>query len=293
MRRLQITLLLIGIVVTFTGVGFLMSYWSDYSSNLGNIDTCINAGWSSNIVSGTRVEMYIVPNWFGKDDNLLEITLWGSVYTNSSTDNATFILLVPFCIRSIVNQSAIDMYSFHAQWSIQNIGSSASVVYFEVKPIPNNLSMPYFDNIDVLVDLEFTHLTAMDNHGSYTVTLPFGGGIPFSIFDKLEFNPTFAVNLNSNITFGLLLKGGLAFTSSSPEFISQGFDFGLPYHGLNQSISLLSLNYHPTLPLTITFQDSDEVNSSVQNQALAFTLLGVGIPIAISALVELIKKKTG
>lgn len=282
-------------MVTLVGGSFLISYWSDYSSNLGTLSTNVNAGWSSNIISGARIEMYIAPNFFGKDSNLLELVLWGSAYTNKSTDNATFILIVPFCIKSIVNRPAnsTDSQVFSIEWSIQNIGSNASVVYCTLKPIPNNYSMPYFDNVNVLIDLRFTQLTAIDNRGSYTVTIPFGEGISPNVANKIRFTSSypFPVDLTKNITFGFLLKGGLVFTSSFPEFASQNFDNGLPYHGGSPSESLLSLNYHLTSSLTITFQDSDEVNSSFFDQAFGFTLLGVGIPITISAIVELVEKK--
>jgi hypothetical protein len=55
--------------------------------------------------------------------------------------------------------------------------------------------------------------------------------------------------------------------------------------------SMLSFNYDSKSSLTITFEDSDEVNLSFLEQALAFTLLGVGIPIVVSACIELVKMK--
>lgn len=293
-QKLQVTLLVVGIAVTSIGLGFLLSYWSDYSNNLGTLSTNINAGWSSNIVSDATVQMWIAPNWFGKDDNLLVIRLWGIVDTNSSADNATFILLVPFNIKSIIGQS-IDMQFFNADWSIQNIGSSASVVYFELKPLANNSFMPSWDFVNALVDLRFTHLPSLDNHGRYTVAIPFGGGSTENVLKSMKFMPSMPlpVDLNKNITFSLLMKGNLVLTSSFPQYASQNINYGLPFHESNESESMLSFNYHSTSSLTITFEDSDEINLSFFKQALAFTLLGVGIPIIVSACVELVKMKAG
>jgi hypothetical protein len=157
--------------------------------------------------------MYIVLNWFGKDDNLLEIVLWGTD-TNTSAENVTFILLVPFDVKAVITPS-----SDAGVWSIVNIGS-ASAVCFKLIPVPNGFSGPSWDFIDTYVDLRFTHLPALDNHGSYTVTIPFGQGTTQDVLESIRFITSeypFPVDLNNNITFGFLLKGSLAFTSSFPE----------------------------------------------------------------------------
>jgi hypothetical protein len=285
--KVQVIVLVLGLAVTFAGLGGLILYWSGYSNNLGTLSTNINAGWSSNIISNARVELYIVPNWFGKDDNLLEIVLWG-INTNTSAENVTFILLVPFYVNAIITPS-----NDGGVWSIRNVGS-ASVVCFKLTPISNDFSGPSLDFINTYADLRFTHLPALNNHGTYTATIPFGQGTTLDVLKSIEFITSeypFPVDLNKNITFGFLLKSNLAFISSSPESAVQGFTIGLPYHYSNQSESLLSLNYHPTSALTITFQDSGEVNTSFSEQALGFLLLGVGIPIIVSSYVELIKMK--
>jgi len=238
--------------------------------------------------------MWIAPNWFDKDDNLLEIKLWGIVDTNSSADNATFILLVPFNIKSIIDQS-IDMQFFSADWSIQNIDSSASVVYFELKPPANNSFIPSWDFVNALVVLRFTHLTSLRNHGRYTIAIPFGGGSTVNVLKSMKFMPSMPlpVDLNRNITFSLLMKSNLVLTSSFPEYASQNINYGLPFHESNEPESMLSFNYHSMSSLTITFEDLDEINLSFLEQALAFTLLGLGIPIFVSACVELVKMKAG
>jgi len=291
-QKLPVILLVIGIVVAFAGTSFLFIYWFDYSNNLNTLSTNINAGWSSNIVSDASVQMWIVPNYYGKDDNLLGIRLWGVVDTNRSADNATFILLVPFNIKSIIDQS-IDMQFFNADWLIQNIGSNASAVYFELKPLANYSFMPSWDFVNALVDLRFTHLTSFDNHGRYTVAIPFGGGSTLEILKSMKFMPSMPlpVDLNKNITFSLLMESNLVLTSSSPEYASQNVNYALPYHESMES--MLSFNYDSKSSLTITFEDSDEINLSFLEQALGFTLLGVGIPIIVSACVELVKMKVG
>lgn len=295
-HELAAIVIILGIAVTITGMSFLSAYWSDYSNDLGTITTNINAGWSSNMISDAKVQMWIAPNYFGRDDNFLEIALLGTADTNRSFDNATFILLVPFDITSILGHSNdTDSVFFAGNWSIQNIGSSATAVYYELQPPANNSFMPSWENINTVVDLRFKHLPSLYNHGSYTAVIPFGGGVgsldtlfAMKIVPSLPFGP---VNLDKNITLSLLMKGNLVLTSSFPEYVSQHINMGLPYHNWNESESMLSLNYGSASPLTVTFQDMDEINTSFLEQALAFTLLGVGIPTIVSGCVELVKTR--
>jgi hypothetical protein len=295
-QKLPITLFIIGIVgisVTALGLSFMLIYFSDYSNNLGTLSTNINAGWSSTTVSDAQVQMWIAPNYFGKDDNLLEIVLRGTANMSGSSNNATFVLLVPFNVRSILDHSN-DTEFLNGTWSIQNIGSNASTVYYEIKYPASNLFTPSWGFIDTVVDLRFTHLPSLYNHGSYTVVIPFGGGSTLNVLKSMKVLPSLPlpVDLDKNITFGLLVKGNLALIGSFPAFASQNIAYGLPFHESNESESMLSYNYSPTSPLTITFEDSEQVNLSFLEQALAFTLLGVGIPIIISAGIEFVKVKT-
>jgi hypothetical protein len=225
--------------------------------------------------------MWIVPNYYGKDESLLGIRLWGVAQVNRSAGSATFILLVPFNIISIIDQS-IDMHFFNASWSIQNIGSNASVVYFEIQPLANYSFMPSWDFVNALIDLKFTHLPSLDNHGRYTVVIPFGGGSTLNILESMKFMPSMPlpVDLNKNITFSLLMKSNFVLTNSFPEYISQNINYALPYHESMES--MLSFNYDSKSTLTVTFEDSDEVNLSFLEQALGFTLLGAGISIILS-----------
>ena len=59
-----ITWLLIGIIAIGIGTSLFMSYMNDDKNNLSNISTWIAAGWSTNEVTGSSLQMRMFPSGF-------------------------------------------------------------------------------------------------------------------------------------------------------------------------------------------------------------------------------------
>ena len=209
------------------------------------------------------------------------VVITGSVYTNQS-NGAIFSMLTPFWITNILGEDSGEsgLDGLTANWSFHNVSNNASIIQYSVQPIGDCSVIPCAGPIDASFTVAFNHLLFVDDHGKYTAIIPFEG-YPFRTVKMLPLTFSTLVDLTNKVNFNNEFRDKQIITGSTPPYSYACFSYGLSKASLEYSYPSIGAS-----TLTFTFEDPGEASNQQLAQALGFTLIGLGIPIAISTFVE-------
>ena len=267
--------------MTVYGLYLFNQYDSDYSNNLGTIHSGILAGWSSMNVSDPTLRVYLNVTG-GPSAAQMAVFVTGFILTNQSQSTYLFSFVTPYIIQGFLKSPLVyDTSDTAGNWNFTNFNNQFSGLYYTVK-LGDCTFIPCYDHIWSETLVSISQIAYEDDHGQYTLVVPFHGGASFQETQILATKQTNFINdMTGKINFDLFMGQEENVVSSFPSYggtivqwIAWPGQVEYTYGIINSTLSL-------------TYGIPKEVNNNNLNESLALLMLGIGIPLALSSVVEL------
>ena len=267
---LSVTLILGTAFCVFGGYKWYSSSGSSYD-HLAATGTSVILGWDPYDSSADHPNIYIGVEPFlnGTITSALIINILGTIYTNKTF---TFGFISPFIISSVEWE--------RGNWSYQNVSDLGSIIYYTYR-LNSSLRSGFLSGSSVFY---FTNLPARNDHGSYTVFIPFGTLLS-SQFHMTHF---FTFNRDQEFSFRLDIPLTYIVTSSYPPFSSTT---AAGNSSSQTPLQSLLYNLNGTAGLSVTYEDSEAVDNFAVSQNQELFSLGLGVPLLLSSLLEVARRR--
>jgi hypothetical protein len=266
--------MLLGVFFVYEGVTKSMYYDSGFVDNTNSNMTGIVLGWfPQNPTSSVRI--YIQPQALTNGTNSIEFDLYETIPANTTYH---FNFISPF---SISRMYFLGINEGH--WSFQDTKNGAgSVVRFNDSTPSGHTSW----TLEGVAYFYFTNLPEREDHGSYTLFLPFGGPVPLNLQSEFGSPPLFGIGAGNNFELDLQVPFTDRVTGSFPQYFAAPPVLTGPSIGSLQS---LRFELNGTTTVTAGYENTSLVDSYAQAENFAFLFFGLGIPLIVTSLVEIAK----
>lgn len=270
-------ILLSAIVTTGLGVVLFLNYTSGGQSYNQTPKAGIGIEWGQ---SGGKLspalDIDFTPRMGGSNLNSITFDVATSFYSNNSF---AFAFTSPYTILKQGQPSTVVGDGSPATWTYKNFGN-ASLIYFTYDP---RVASNHPDHLDTVCNFEFTGLTYRNDHGLYSVELPFSAGGPQWVWRYvIQKSPQLVSNSSVLLHFTVDLPTNYTDISSTPPYSSvQTFlnDGSRPFKAIR-------IDTNQVDDLSIDYQNTDAINTYSYDETLGVLFIGVGLPLALTMPME-------
>ena len=285
MKMLTVALavtVLIGLIFTGYGVISFTSYSSDYSNNLNAIHSGILAGWSSMNVTDPTLRVYLNVTG-GPTAAQMAVFVTGFIFTNQSQSSYVFSFVSPYVIQGFLQSPLVyEGSDTPGGWNFTNIDGQLSGLYYTVK-LGDCSFIPCYDHIWSETLVSISQMAYENDYGQYTLVVPFHGGLSFEESQVLPKQTNFINDMENKINFDLFMGQNEKIVSSFPSFGGTVVQW-IAWPGQTEyTYGIINST------LTLSYEVPTEANGNSLNESLGLFALGVGIPLALTSFVELVR----
>ena len=203
----------------------------------------------------------------------------GFFFANKS-ENLVFSFVSPFVITSHVLE--FDQSGVGGSWSVINIDNNASAIYYSVR-LADCSFIPCSGQIYTAATFSTNDLLSRNDHGRYTIVLPFGEGEAPWLIRHLPNSTSFLNDLTTKIQFRLFLTTHDAIVISFPPVLAEAT---YRYGGQGPAFQEYFFG-NASSTLTLVYDNATEIDGNNTSLSFGLFFLGIGLPLMVSSPLEI------